>query len=290
MEETNTPEAKPEKDDKKKPRRIGQRQEVAKGKHVIRVFGGRDTVTGKRHYHSETFLGGARQAEDRIREIIRRHRAGDPIKANADTFESFLDERIESKRLSVEESSLKTYREKVDWFLRPTLGPKLLTRVQAGDVQSLYAKLREDGLSRETIHDVHVILNMIFKLAVKRKKLIGSPMAGVEFPKDWIDDEDEDKERAVTPQQVAQFLDAAEGTRVDNLFRLAFHVGCRPGELLALKWADLDTAAKTLRVNQSIVWRKAGDWYLKKPKTKLSCHTLPLTDTLLDLLASQRKR
>src|SRR5262249_38355567 len=73
-------------------------------------------------------------------------------------------------------------------------------------------------------------------------------------------------------------------------FKLAFHVGCRPGELLALKWADLDLEAKTLRINQSIVWRKAGDWYLKRPKTKLSRRTLPLTDSLIELLSVHRKR
>lgn len=69
-----------DKSSKKKPRRIGQRDEIAKGKHLIRVFLGRDTATGKRHYHSEIFLGGAKQAEDRIREIIRKHRAGERSK------------------------------------------------------------------------------------------------------------------------------------------------------------------------------------------------------------------
>jgi integrase len=279
-----------EKTEKKKGRRIGQREEVAKGKHIIRVFLGRDTVTGKRHYHSETFLGGARQAEDRIREIIRRHRAGEPIKANADTFGNLLDEWIESKKLSVAESSLKTYREKIDWYIRPTLGQKLLARVMAEDIQRLYGKLHDDGLSRATIHFVHTILGMVFKLAVKRKKLIGSPMAGVELPKEQTGDQDEPEERAMTPDQVAKFLAAAEGSRFDNLFKLAFHVGCRPGELLALKWADLDANARTLRINQNIVWRNSKEWYLKKPKTRLSRRTLPLTDALIEVLGAQRKR
>src|SRR5262245_47886731 len=103
-----------EKTDKKKTRRIGQREEIAKGKHLIRVFLGRDNATKKRHYYSEVFLGGAKQAEDRIRELIRRHRAGEPLKASADTFESFLDEWLEAKRLSVEETSMRIY----DQFVR----------------------------------------------------------------------------------------------------------------------------------------------------------------------------
>src|SRR5262249_28143790 len=216
---------------------------------------------------------------------------GEPIKASADTFESFLDEWVEAKRLSVEESTLKTYMQRIDKHIRPALGKKLLARVTSDDVQQLYGKLHKEGLDRLTIRYVHIVLGMVFKLAVKRKKLSGSPMAGVEIPKEWSQSDDEEQDsRAMTPEQVGKFLDAARGNRFEHLFRLAFHVGCRPGELLALKWADLDAGARTLRINQSIVWRKAGDWYLKKPKTKLSRRTLPLTDALIEILGAQRRR
>jgi integrase len=138
------------------------------------------------------------------------------------------------------------------------------------------------------IRQIHVTLGMIFKLAVKRKKIMGSPMAGVEIPKELGQNDDNDGERAMAPDQVGKFLDAAEGNRFETLFRIAFHCGFRPGELLALKWADLD--AETLRINQNIVWRKAGIWYLKKPKTKLSQRTLPLTPALVAALKEQRRR
>lgn len=279
---------------KQKARRIGQREELEKGKHLIRVFLGRDSSTGKRHYYSEIFLGGARQAEDRIRELIRRHKVGEPLKASSDTLGSFLDDWIEAKRLSVEESSLVTYRGAVNNYIRPALGNLLLTKVTADDIQRMYVKLREkDKLNLVTIKYVHTILGMIFKLAIKRKKLNGSPMAGVEVPKDVAQPDDSDHagdDRAMTPDQVELFLEAARGNRFEHLFKLAFHIGCRPGELLALKWADLDPAARTLRVNQSIVWRKSGDWYLKKPKTKLSRRTLPLTVAQTEILIEQRRR
>ncbi len=279
---------------KPKTRRIGQRTELEKGKHLIRVFLGKDSSTGKRHYHSEIFLGGARQAEDWIRELIRRHKVGEPLKAGSDTLGSFLDEWIEAKRLSVEESSLVTYQGAVNNHIRPSIGNLLLTRVTADDIQRMYGKLREkDKLDMVMIRYVHKILGMIFKLAVKRKKLNGSPMAGVEIPKEITQDDDDNQvgdDRAMTSDQVKLFLNAASGNRFENLFKLAFHIGCRPGELLALKWKDLDPAARTLRINQSIVWRKGGDWYLKKPKTKLSRRTLPLTATQIEILNEQRRR
>lgn len=280
-----------EKPDKKpKPeRRVGQRTTIVAGKkYVLRVFLCKDAA-GKRRYHSETFHGNAGQAEDRIREIIRRYRAGEAIRASADTFGVFLDEWIEAKKLSVAASSLKSYELVVRVHLRPAFGDRMLVRVTADDIQRFYAKLHDDGLSRASIRYVHTILGMIYKLAVKRKKLAGSPMAGVEIPKSWAEEEDR-AAPAMTPDQVGQFLEAAGGDRFGNLFKLAFHVGFRPGELCALKWADLDAEMRTLRVNQNIVWRKAGDWYLKKPKTKLSRRTLPLTPAMIDVLKDQRRR
>lgn len=280
----------PDNKKKPKPRRTGQRETIIAGKkYVLRVFLGKDAA-GKRHYHSETFHGGAGQAEDRIREIIRRHRAGEAINANADTLGAFLDEWLEAKRLNVAESSYETYKEVVEARIRPALGKKMLARITADDVQRLYGKLHGEDLSLTYIRYVHAVLGMVYKLAVQRKKLMGSPMVGVLIPKEWGQSQDEGDAAAMTADQVVRFLDAAQGSRFENLFKLAFHVGFRPGELLALKWADFDAQARTLRVNQSIVWRKAGDWYLKRPKTKNSKRTLPLTTAMVDVLNAERRR
>jgi integrase len=94
------------------------------------------------------------------------------------------------------------------------------------------------------------------------------------------------------PEQSGRFLVVAEQTRFGVLFLLAFHTGCRPGELFALKWSDLDASARTLRIQRTIVWPRdqGGEWYLTDPKTALSRRTLPLTEALLERLAQQRTR
>lgn len=274
---------------KPKPRRVGQRTTIVAGKkYVLRVFLEKDAA-GRKHYHSETFHGDAAAAEDRIREIIRRHRAGEAIKANADTFGAFLDEWLEAKRLNVAESSYETYREVVEVRIRPAFGKKMMARITADDIQRMYGRLHDERLSLTYIRYVHAVLGMVFKLAVQRKKLMGSPMAGVLIPKQWGQADDEDGAAAMTAEQAVKFLEAAQGSRFENLFKLAFHVGFRPGELLALKWPDFDQQAKTIRVSRNIVFRKAGDWYLKSPKTKGSKRTLPLTDALIEVFNRQRK-
>jgi len=59
---------------------------------------------------------------------------------------------------------------------------------------------------------------------------------------------------------------------------------------LALRWADFDPQARTLRFSQNIVFRKAGDFYFKKPKTKSGKRTLPLTGGMVEVLSRHRKQ
>jgi integrase len=286
-----------EKKDKPEPRRVGCRKTLVAGKkYRIRVFLCKDAA-GKKRYHGETFHGTAGQAEDRIREIIRRHRTGEAIKATSDTFGSFLDVWLESKKLAVAESSYETYRYTIEKHIRPALGKKMLITVTAEDIQRFYVKLHADKISRSYIRYVHVVLGMVFTLAVKRKKLMGSPMTAVDIPKEETDNQDAGAE-AMDARQVAKFLEAAAGARFPNLFKLAFHVGFRPSELLALKWDDFNQEEKMLRVDQNLVWRKAPElkanpnlsrWYLKAPKTRSSGRTLPLTDAMVDLLKTQKR-
>lgn len=274
--EAGKPKKKPE------PRRVGQRTTLIPGKkYKLRVFLCYDAA-GKRHDHCETFHGNAGQAEDRLREILRRHRAGEAIRANADTFGAFLDEWIEAKKLSVEESTIGAYRRIVDNHLRPAFGKKMLATVTADDIQRYYNGLK---VKRITLSNIHIVLGMVFKLAVKRKKLAGSPMAGVELPKK----QETAESQSMTPAEAARFLEAASDSRFVRLFHLAFHLGFRPGELLALKWSDFDADNKTLRVNRNIVFRRHGDWYLKAPKSARSRRELPLTDNLIEALKAERR-
>jgi len=155
---------------------------------------GRDTATGKRHYHTETVHGKKAQAEDPIREILTKLKTGETLKVSVDSFSSFIDEWMDSKRHSVSEVSFKEYEKAIKYYIRPQLGSKLLAQIDSDHIQKAYNKLKQGDLSRTTIRYVHKLLGMIFKLAVIRKKIQGSPMVGVELPKDWDEGEEDWKD------------------------------------------------------------------------------------------------
>ena len=268
--------------------RTGQVQEVAKGKWRIRFSLGKDGGSGKRLVYTETYAAENKgQAEARLRELLRRRDSGEPFKYGADSFDSFLDEWLAAKKPSVAESAYKVYADTIRLYIRPKLGKLTLARVEADAIQKLYNKLRDEKKSPSTIRQAHQILGMVFKLALVRRKIRLSPMLGVVLPKENTDSERQTK--AMSAEQVARFLEAAKGNRFENLFRLAFHVGCRPGELLGLAWADINFEAATLRVSQTIVWRASGDWYVKSPKTRLSRRTITLRPAMVGMLKQHRR-
>src|SRR5262249_34090602 len=169
----------------------------------------------------------------------------------------------------------------------PRLGKLMLTKIEAADIQSLYTSLGEQGLAPGTLSLIHTLIQSAFKLAVKRRKIAFNPMDGVTTPSKGRKVREP---HAMTWEELTRFLEKAETTRFGVFFVLAFHTGCRPGELLALKWGDLDTSARTLKIQRTIAWRSPEDWYLNDPKTPLSRRTLPLTDGLVEKLAQHRTR
>ncbi|MEP7343366.1 MAG: tyrosine-type recombinase/integrase [Acidobacteriota bacterium] len=281
---------------KKKSRGAGQIVERGPDKYLIRVFLGRDSA-GKRHYHDETFHGKKRQAQDRLRALLTKHKAGESLKIGRDTLDTFLDEWV-SSLTDLKESTTLHYKKLLEFYIRPKLGNLMLSKVEAGDVQKLYESLAESGLSRSTITYVHTLLKSTFKLALRRRKIAFNPMDGVDAP-DGKRMEEEQKEardaRVLTADQVAKFLAAAAATRFDSLFTLAFHTGCRPGELLGLKWEMFDAKAQTLRILKTIKWPAKPApgkpaWYLDTPKTANGRRVLRLTAGLVEMLAAHRKR
>jgi integrase len=98
------------------------------------------------------------------------------------------------------------------------------------------------------------------------------------------------EERTMTPDQVMLFLHEAKATRFGTIFTLAFYTGCRPGELLGLRWDDLDSQSRVIKIRHTIHWRKGSEWYLETPKTIKGRRNLRLTDELIAMLDQHRKR
>jgi integrase len=179
-------------------------------------------------------------------------------------------------------STLADYRSVVNAHLIPAFGDEPLERIDSEAIERWLSRLRRDSdLSRRSLQKMIVLLNGIFRRARKVWKLSYNPVADVErltVPK-------RTDLAFFSPEEVHALARSASDKQDAALFLTAALTGLRMGELLALRWRDVDFAAQTLRVTASYTARKLGT-----PKSGLG-RAVPLIDEAAAALArlGQRK-
>ena len=175
------------------------------------------------------------------------------------------------------------------------LGKILLKKLEPHTLQEFYNyKFREEGLSPKTLRNYHMALHKCLQQAVKERLLIYNPCDAVTLPSG------EKPEISVfTNDQQRALVQASYRHRYGVFIRLDLCTGLRMGELLALKWEDIDFSTAQLHVRRTInrlAKYEAHDGENKTeivfgtPKTKNSRRTIPLTRTMVDELTRWKKQ
>jgi integrase len=156
----------------------------------------------------------------------------------------------------------------------PTLGNTKLHKLRAMQLQSLYGEKLRSGLSPRTVQIIHATLNKALKQAVAWLLIPSNPAEFATPPRSSI--------REMTPlskEQVAVFLEAARGNKLEALYVLAITTGMRQGELLGLQWKDIDFDPGMVRVRRTVY-----NGQVQAPKTKKSKRSITLTKEALTAL------
>ena len=168
--------------------------------------------------------------------------------------------------------------------ISPELGKRKLRELSRAEIRGLYAaKARE--LSSRSVDYIHVTLQKALSQAV-RDDLIPRNVAQGERPRS---SRNRKEVRALSPKQAQELLEAARGTRNEALYVVALHTGLRQGELLGLKWSDVDLEAGKLFVRRSLKVTKNGLGF-GPPKNKASRRSVPLNKTALAALRAHKTR
>jgi integrase len=165
----------------------------------------------------------------------------------------------------------------------PMLGGVKLKALSPTHVRGLY-KEKLSSLSPRTVQYIHVTLHKALKQAVSDGLIPRNATEGVKPPQVH-----RDEIRPLSPDQVKMLLDAASGDRLEALYVLAIHTGLRQGELLGLKWDDIDLEAGALQVRRALTTAKGGP-RLAAPKTKGSRRRVSLTRAAAEALKGHLKR
>src|SRR5215216_4715188 len=176
----------------------------------------------------------------------------------------------------------------VDKHLKPALGHRKLKNLTRAEVRRLYAE-KGKTLSPRSVDYIHVTLQKALSQAV-RDDLIPRNVAAGERPRNSRQRSVEEA-KALSPTQVKALLMAAKRQRNEALYVMAVHTGLRRGELLGLKWTDIDLDARSpkLSVRRSLKVTEDGLDF-GPPKNKGSRRSVPLNETATAALRAHKAR
>ncbi|HXA30117.1 MAG TPA: tyrosine-type recombinase/integrase [Candidatus Angelobacter sp.] len=226
----------------------------------------------------------------KLRDMLHANDANVPIPGRRETVDSLMRSWLDVVKTRVRQRTWERYEQLTRVHVTPALGRVKLGDLTAQRLERFYADRLATGLSARTVRHLHVLLHAALRQAM-RWDLVARNVADLaKAPRP------EQKEMAVlTPDQVERFVAAARGDRLEALYIVAVTTGMRAGELLALRWADVDLDNAVAVVRRSVQRSKAGatgdrktGLVMVEPKTKKSRRPVALSQGAVRSLRAHR--
>lgn len=261
---------------------------------------------GQDHSVADRDRARATEERDRLRDQLRKQvRVSD----GKQTLAEFFPQYQESVRRDISDSTFRDYEKRYALYIAAPLGDYRLCDLAAKPALiRAWLNATRDHYALSSAKQARALLERILDLAVADKLIEENPARLVKAPrppKQVHGDDDEEGQRALSSAQVDQLL--AEAKRIDKLwstarglplaeanavradgvyvlYTLAVRLGLRRGELLGLRWKDVDFERRILRVRQQVVRHDEGYHISPTLKTPAARRDLPLEDDIADLL------
>lgn len=241
-------------------------------------------VDGKRK-RKTVYAGTAADVRDKMRAVHARQRAGMPVTDDRRPLNDFPTEWLDHVVLpSVRPRTHESYASIVTNHLRPNIGTVPIGRLSASQAQGLLAKKLAEGLSPKTVEYIWQVLRRALNVAVSWG-LVGQNVAVQTSPPRPTSKE----VHVLSVEDLKLLLQQAPRDRLEAGFVLAITCGLRRGEVLGLRWEDveIDQAPFTLRVRRSLQ-RRGGQLLDGEPKSTKSRRTIALPTLAVDALKRHR--
>ena len=258
---------------------------------------GHDPETGKAII--KNVLGKTQtEVKEKLKKAIEENVGIDYGRAKTYTVGSWLEVWMENyARVKLRPSTFKTSQGFLKNHIKPQIGSIPLADLTSLDLQRFYkhlldggrvdrieAKKKPKGLAPKTVRNIHQMIGSAYNLAMEQKLVSKNPTQGCALPKV------EHKEmKTLTADQLSAFFREARDSGVYELYYLDLATGLRRGELLGLKWTDVDLDRGVLKIQRAIS-RQNGKVVEAPLKTKNAYRTLPLSADAIDVLMQQRRK
>ena len=267
------------------------------GRWEGRFTAGHDPATGKQIIKN---VLGKTQAEvkEKLKKVLLEAGQIDFAKSGKYTVGAWMDEWFENvAKIKVRPSSHQTYKGYIDNHIKPNIGNIPLEKLTTMDLQKFYRKLltkgrverieskeQPKGLSAKTVRNINQVISSAMDLAVAQKIIPANPTNACELPK-----VEHQEMQTIPAEQLQAFLQEAKATGVYEMYYIELATGLRRGELLGLKWTDIDWKNGTIKVRRQVA-RVDGQIVEAPLKTKNSYRTVTISHQAIEVLKVQKAK
>ncbi|WML26248.1 site-specific integrase [Neobacillus sp. OS1-33] len=242
---------------------------------------GKDPVTGKRKQKKKRGFKTKKEAEKFLSEKLNSINNGTYFEPKDITLNEYLNYWVDNyARLNLAPRTLEHYNYIITQHLKPTLGKIKISNLQPFHLQEYYTqkletgKIEGGGLSAQSVKHHHRLISKVLKDAVKWQFISRNVAEAVSPPKTKkVEMQTWDNERVKT------FLDASQSSVYYSIYLTAIYTGMRRGEVLGLRWQDVDLENNVIYVRQSLQEVKKVGLTFKEPKSGKG-RSITITTTL----------
>jgi integrase len=227
------------------------------------------------------------EASKKLKELQRTIDAGTCITARAETVEAYMRYWLDIHKVKLKPATHFAYGNYLTTALKH-IGHIKLQKLTGEHLQKMYTELQKTH-KPSSIYTLHGIIKTAMKAAIRWKRIARNPCDEIDAP---INSRDE--RPVLNAEQSRALLAVAQGTDLECFLAMALTTGMRRGEMLGLRWADIDMIGKVLKVQRTASYTKLpGEKYgfiETSPKTKSSRREILLTDFLISMLKTHKKK
>lgn len=181
----------------------------------------------------------------------------------------------------------RNYGERYEKNIKPSLGNMYLREIKPLHCQNVLNQMASK-YSNSVIEQTRLVMRMMFDSAVENELLAKNP---VTKSVKCTSGRKAKAMRALTIEEQKLFLRTIKGTSSYNQFALLLQTGLRTGEMIGLRWTDVDFDKRLLHIRRTMEYRHAtGEWKIGEPKTKNSVRDVPLTQEAVNILKDQKEK
>ena len=258
---------------------------------AVKLDMGRDPITGKRRTKWHTIRGTKRDAERERNRLLYELDEGLYVEPTPETVKAYLPRWLAHVGPNVRATTLQRYREIVEHHLIPAIGHHQLAKLKPIQVSDAWANAlangRRDGkggLSAQTVKHLHRVLSQALKQAVRWQIIARNPCDAIDAPRPQ-----RQEMTIVSDDEAARLLDAIAQTRMHLPVLLAVTTGMRRGEILGMRWRDVELDGAALSVSQTLEHTKDGLKFAP-PKTARSRRRISLPALTFEALRRHKAR